>query len=651
MALESISMRADASPGCEGTSFGGVLWECPGARWVAASGESLAAPLAIARMQHEVLQAPDWLVRRTPEVPSGFQNFAGLAALLDALNATVKDERSPAWSAHERALALVEAYRRADGAPSPSARAVPDATLFAITRRISRESHESALVIDDLARFVLEIHRECGSLAQGVLWMIDDLYRWDRPSLRCLHRVVDLSQPSDKIAFLGLLDMEPSVESPESVDERIAWARHCFFDRLAETGNFRPISIGRAPNSALKAATPPKVDTSAEDLLLEVELALGYQNYERVYALCGALIRRADGVGDDCSEAHRLLGITHAQLEDFTGAEHEFLMGADTAASATLRAHHYYLLGLLATKRRYRFDEAMRYYELGQRALAGSDLSDPRVRLERGWLLNGDALAGVLRAKGLQSEKRDRLTKRSLDLELEAYRLVKNDRGAHASYLRHNLLANIAFLFEIADRPADAITFWRRAFERYLVADSPVFGIGFHNRLGMLLFKAGRTAEARSALEEASKMARRSNDRFYEERTKFTQGYVALQSGDHNQSLEYFWAGAHLASELRDDRGLRDHVAGMLCSLAETGDEEDIKRLLIEAATLRPLTEDAQRALQAFDGENAAEALAEAGLGLRQPSPKLPSYLPNVDLEGQGRRDLNRYLVTEVPPS
>lgn len=649
--VESTSPAFDPLSQVGDISLREVVWGCPGARWAVARIDAGSGWSAPAELQPQALRAAGLATFRLPALPLGFQNFAGFAALLNSLLPVVDKEAPAIRRAHERSLALVAAYCRDDGAPSPAAGAVADSTLFAITRRLSRESHESALVIDDLARFVLEAHRMCPSLEHGVAWAIDDLENWDRPSLRCLHRVVDISQPSDKIVFVGLLDGGSVLEQPQTLAERIAWSRARFFERLESTDNFE--IVGGAPGFCQEVPPVPQLGEGASmaTLVLEVELALGYQNYERVYALCEALLARAASVGDDRSQAHRLLGITHAQLEDFASAEQEFQQGAVTAASSTLRAHHYYLLGLLSTKRRYNLNEAASYYDRGRKALDEAGDDGPDVRLERGWLLNGQALVETLRAKALGAgEERDRLIQGSLELELAAYRLVKEDGGPHASYLRHNLLANITFLFEIAKRPQDAVAFWRRAFEKYLAVDSPAFVVGFSNRLGMLLFKAGDVKTAASVLDEAQQMAQRGQDRFYGERTYFAQGYVAYRSGEHAKALQAFSEGASLASELRENRSLRDHVSGMCWCLAEVERGPELKRLLRSAVAMLPLAGSAQQALDLLKGGAAKDALVGAGLELRVPSPKLSSYVPNVDLEGEGRRDLNRYLVAEARP-
>ena len=48
-------------------------------------------------------------------------------------------------------------------------------------------------------------------------------------------------------------------------------------------------------------------------------------------------------------------------------------------------------------------------------------------------------------------------------------------------------------------------------------------------------------------------------------------------------------------------------------------------------------------------GEPTLDALpAGERPSLRPPSPKLPSYIPSIDLEGAPSTDLNRYLVADL---
>jgi tetratricopeptide (TPR) repeat protein len=260
----------------------------------------------------------------------------------------------------------------------------------------------------------------------------------------------------------------------------------------------RPAWDGDRPDWA-EAALPDDFG----ELLPSIGEALAYQNYERVYQLAyQALATMRDPEQE--AQTRRLVGIAHAQLEDFAGAEREISRAAGLTADPAFGAHLQYLIGLIATKRVYDMDLALLHYQRGIEVLGPGPDDTAERSVERSWLLNGQALVMTLKAKQASSgEERKGLFEKAFALEFEAFDGVKNLTGAAPSYLRHNLLANLTFLLEVSRRFGEAVTFWRRAFERYLAADSHAFEATFNTRLGLLLFKAGQHDEGIAMLEKA----------------------------------------------------------------------------------------------------------------------------------------------------
>lgn len=595
-----------------------------------------------------------------PPLDPGFRSFAGIHALVESVLPAVREEAPALARAYADDLEWLAS--KLSSRPEPDADEgpdrgeatsddIPNSIIFAVVRRVSRESHHSAISIDRLARFFLEAHRECLSLRAPRVYVVGDLESWDRPSLRCLHRLTELSTPEDTFEFVvSTLPLSVAEEPGDDLQARVTWARSRFLSRLFSAPYARFL---RPPSSqpAQVQWTQPAVTGSSHALFLEVGSALSYQNYERVYLLCAELYARAASEEDE-AQATRLVGLAHAQLGDLPAAEKALADAARLTASPTFQAHLEYLLGLLSTKRHYDLDAALAHYDRGLDALERDGADPSEVAVERAWLWNGQALAHTLRAKQLgPSDERDELLRTSLQLELRAYDLVKDLRTPAGSYLRHNLLANITFLLEISKRYEQAIEFWTRAFERYLAADSPAFRIAFDGRMGLLLARLGRFDEAIARLEEGLAACRRTGDPFYEERVCLALGFVSYLGEDYDRAREAFEEGTRLAVRLRDPKAVEEDVSGLLLTLARAGADDALREVVAWACATPPIRELGERARAALvDGEDPGSALSAAEIGLPTPSPKLPSYIPQIDLEGTPARDLNRYLVSAGGP-
>ena len=614
-------------------------------------------------------------VVRVAEVAPGFRTLDGIAAVFAAVLPVVEREAPELLEAGAAPGSfLLDPYRVKEIGVSH----IGESVTFAVTRRISRESHDAALVVDRIARSLLEIQRRCPTFREGLALFVPSLERWDRPSLRCLYRAVLLTEAGDRLAVVATATTLPDAARPDAAPaagagpaggaapaagaavppgpaplERIAWARARFFHRLGETGVVRILPGAGAPLPSQGWGRPP-VPGSFPDLLLAMGDALVFQNYERVYHLGDEALRRARDP-EEAAQAHRLLGIAHAQLEDFDGAVDEIDRAAGLTARPAFGAHLAYLAGLIQTKRRYDPAGAMRRYGEGLALLGGAAGgaagADPvEERVERAWLLNGRALALTLQAKACEdAADRERLMSQSFALELEAFELVKETGGAASSYLRHNLLANLTFLLEISGRFKEAVRFWRRAFERYLATDSQSFKSVFAGRLGQLLFKSGERAEGTAVLEEARDLCRRVGDPFHEEEVCIALGYCYSAMGDLERAHAAYRSAFDIARRLRDLDICDASLSGMLWCLATAGAAAELEALREAVVAAVPGTPLAERLAAAPPGDP-LQALRACGVERPLPSPKLRAYIPSVDLEGTPRQDLNRYLVWSRGP-
>jgi tetratricopeptide (TPR) repeat protein len=582
-----------------------------------------------------------------PPPGPGFVSMDGIAQVRAALLPVVEREAPELLTDEWLAAALSTGPRRARLVGMSY---LAEAVTFAVTRRISRESHQAALIIDRVARTLLQVRRRCPTFAGGLALVIQDLHAWDRPSLRCLYRFVLLAEPADRLSVVAF-GARPAPATSGAGDDprvRIDPARTRFLDRLAATGVVRSLAL-----SALGAGPVPpgpdaeEVPEDYRDLLLVLGDALVFQNYERVYHLARYALERAADAEQE-AQARRLIAIADAQLDDFEAAAEGLRRAAELTADPAFAAHLHYLQGLIATKRQYNLDAADDYYARGLAVLGEPrDDEDVERRVERAWLHNGQALVKTLRAKALPDPAaREPLMAAAFDLELRAFALVRGVPGAAPAYLRHNLMANLTFLLEISRRFDDAVRFWSRAFEAYLASDSREFQVAFDARLGLLLFKAGQREQGIELLEKARAVCQETRDGFGEEELCLKLGYAYGATGDHERAYHAYRDGLRIAHGLREADICLDALAGMAWSLADLADAEGLAALraaIVEALPATALA-DQLRTLPPAPADLPA-SLAEAGVRRPMPSPKLRAYIPGVDLEGTPSQDLNRYLV------
>jgi hypothetical protein len=170
----------------------------------------------------------------------------------------------------------------------------------------------------------------------------------------------------------------------------------------------------------------------------------------------------------------------------------------------------------------------------------------------------------------------------------------------------------------------------------------------FEYRLGILLFRLGRAAEAVETLENVRAYCRQREDPFYEERVCLAQGHVALAGGDHARAAAAFAAGAALAVRTRQEDVYAAQLSGLLWALAELGAEEEFDEVVAVAAAPNGGAPALAAALDAVGDLDDRRALLDAaGIQPPVPSPKISPYVPSVDLEGSPDQDLNRVLVAD----
>lgn len=580
----------------------------------------------------------------------GYESYASLQPLLEFI-----------WSiASTEAPELIEEYRpylqsvipHLAGQEEGFRRYMPaDAVILAITRRISRESHHSALLIDALARFILMAQRTCLSLQPALTFVLLGFECWDRPSIRVLCRLSQLSLSTDNVGWIALLNQkfQKEPDSQANLFDRLERSRANFLATVEESIEIQHDYCGESTLFSLPPFLSEQERPISHDIVAE---ALSEQNYERVYFLCLLALKR-ETVKEEISRIWHFVALADANVKFYRESMQALDQALDFTSAPVSRARLRYLQGLLSTKRFYDLRIARDYYQQCEDELAFADMQDPAVRLEKAWLQNGRALMYTLEAKQAVSEQREALLQKSFQLEIQAYTLVGKERGIVFAYLRYNLLANITFLLEISQRFEMAVSFWKRAFESNLAVGNPGFELAFQARLGLLMSKAGHYEDAEDILKQAFSKAIQLTDLYYQERIGYSLAYLYLQSGDTVQAAALFMEGFRLSTDMRLWENCLEQLTGALHCAAQCCNLTLFSELTTYFAELPvdPRHEISAK-LQAFILSQKCPSrtdLEKGGISLKPPSPKLPSYIPEIDLEGKPERDLNRLLVSNDP--
>ncbi|MFM9448276.1 hypothetical protein [Streptomyces acidiscabies] len=591
---------------------------------------------------------------RVAAPPAGFEDLAGTDVLLAALLAEA--DASPDRAAvaelrvrHHATLDLLTSpgHREGIGRLLP----ISEAAALGTTRRISRESHTSALWIDSAARLIADCARLLADDGRLVL-DIDALDTWDRPSLRVLYRSVLVAEQGR-----ATLVVRGRMTGADSGDEVIARLRRTFFSHLAQR---RGVLVHPAAGGEL--SEPPAIAVpAAEELVLRASRegvpeilrliggSLAMQNFERARMISRITLRMCEegriSVDPDAGlllHVKRLEAISAAQVGDIAEAEELLRQALSLAERPEDISHLHYLLALIATKRNGDLATARAYY--GRARQAVDDLADPSVEalVERAWVGNGLALVAVIEGRAATDPAvREARFAEAYREELAAFTAVRGLPGMSAFYLRYNLGYNLSFLLEITGRFEQAQSFLAAVSSVLLSTERADYGALYEYAIGLLRLRGEDLDGAARSLRHAVGLAQELRDPFYLERMLSALGYVEHRRGHHAEAAAVFREGVGLARWLRDEDAYHQQLTGLLWSLALGGraldaEAEEAARSWFPALAQGPAGAEPDRVIA---------ALRAADAQLLVPSSKLPSYVASVDLEGRPGRDLNRFLA------
>ena len=567
-------------------------------------------------------------------LPDCHENFASLKAILRQLVPLARPE-------HGADLARLNTYLReaspdfGDGAADTHGRFLADAVTLAIMRRISRESMYTARVIETGARVLNAILSTSVGCPRVCVPFAD---RLDRPTLKVLARAMLLLDKRERFCWLWHLSSDPTVSTDAARPDPFVSARTDLLRKLI--GVLSPVVSRHGDVAGLQR--PRTGRTTRSDM--DVASALVVQNYDACFLWADDLLRDSDEV--EAGEGLRLRALAAVNIGALDDALGDLAQAETSTNLPGRRAHLCYLQGLIDAKRHYSLSRSAAHYERGLSYLAAADGhagGREDLALERGWLLNGLALneAILLRKEPGTAAH----SSRAVALEREAFGLVADGEGPTRAYLRFNLLANLSLLMEMQGSYDAAIEIYTRTFD-FSQSESPEIqrrsrrGLGY--RAGVLHYRAGRLSEAHRLLQDAAEQEAGMDNWATQERILRALGSVALARGDADEAADVFTTGLASCRAARSAEGTHEHGRGLYSALCLAGKPR-------EAAAHAD-------ALATEEGVNVANVDAREGSSpgvravLRPPSPKLPAYIPEIDLEGIPAIDINRYLGGALAP-
>ncbi|HKR11336.1 MAG TPA: hypothetical protein VJT15_04720 [Pyrinomonadaceae bacterium] len=569
---------------------------------------------------------------RLKVLPGQHGSFASLKSILTQLKSLANSEQRAEFARIDNYLEDVcpDASTQGNG---NYGKLLTDSVAFAILRRISRESVYTARVIDLSARI---INTALSHLPSCTRVHVVDVDRIDRLTLKVLARAMLLLEPAHQFAWVWHSASDPTATSDEGGENIFLASRRQLLRQLV--GILSPRLEYQSTTSALISDDTQNDEVSTYD----ISAALVLQNYDACFLWCSAVLR--NGCNKEEDEVLRLMALAATnvgRLEEALG----FLHAAEAKCVSPSRLGHIlYLQGLIEAKRRYDLSSSNAHYQRGLAILDAEKVENAAVRLERAWLFNGLALneAILWRRSPIRTEHYER----AFNLVRNAFDLVRDREDAAATYLKFNLLSNSAFLLEMSGKYDLAIDVLDKVFDftpEQLRSEYHRLRSNVDYRVGILHYRAGRLEDANRHLQVAAEHDDALQSWYTSERILRALGIVALDLGAVAEATAVFTKGLEMCQKARSAEGAREHARGLIAAHLLSGKQRQAQE--VREDLLNEEAMDVVTIASVQSGESVQDVRPNP------PSPKLPAYIPEIDLEGIPEIDLNRFLGKALPPT
>lgn len=557
--------------------------------------------------------------------PDCHETFASLRSILRQLAPLAEPGLTSGLGKLEEYLREACPGEEAEGSVTHG-RLLADGVAFAVMRRISRESVYTAPIIDLAARLLNAIPASLPHCREVRVQHVD---RLDRPTLKILARAMILLSPGDRFRWHWHSASEPTGPSEDGEDTYVA-SRRLLLQKLV--GLVEPAL--RRRNGAIPLERPVRRERRTA---YETGSALVLQNYDACFLWCEDLLREGDSWS--VAEGLRLKSLAAINVGFHEAASAGLERGEALLDQPGRRAHLRYLQGLLAAKRFYDLSHSDAHYARGLEILRSSTgAASEDLALEQAWLLNGLALNRAVLWR--RDPERTEIFDEAFELERRAFDLVCTGHGAARNYLRFNLIANSAFLMEMKRDYKTSIDVFAKAFDCTPLAAGSVkesLRKTLVYRMGVLHFRDGDLESSDRLLRQIAGEGSEAEQWALEERILRALGCVALERHAPEDAREAFARGLRLCREARSAEGTREHARGLIRALCLAGKGREAERVYEEIT--------AEERVSLTPGGKPAGTSPSQEVRPSPPSPKLPAYFPEIDLEEIPAMDLNRFLA------
>lgn len=523
------------------------------------------------------------------------RSFASLREVWLALGPTFRNHRAYDFQ-------RLDGYLQACDEVDSFASAGPS---LALSRRISRESGPATRAVELSAHLLLD---GAAAAFRDRAIVFPDVDQLDILTLRVVARAAVLLADHHKITLIFHSRSDPRDVRATGLAEL---SRADILLNAAQCGHFTftPGDSSSLPTRAHGVQS-----------LVQAALDLAAHNYEATLLTCGDS-RTASG---HTAEALRLSALAAINLGALDASNQLLLQAIDSTYGPGLRAHCYCLLALIATKRRNDLATSDAMIGNGLKELETRTAHPSDDAVERAWLFNARALnlALAYRQTGDLSAFRA-----AHDLEVQASKIVASGSSSERTYLRMNLLANLAFLWEMAKAPQYSIEILEKVFRRKLdlgVAETATLNY----RLAVLYAKMGNYQHAAQVLDDVGYDSLPEEwyviDHLLRART-----HVARKVGELDKALDFAKRGYNIGLAARSREAVATHAQSMLYVLARKGRQAEADELYAQLTALGLTHESIERPIP-----------------LRS---KLPAYIPEIDLEDVPCHDTNARLSADMP--
>ncbi|MEM7039100.1 MAG: hypothetical protein AAF570_19135, partial [Bacteroidota bacterium] len=347
-------------------------------------------------------------------------------------------------------------------------------------RRISREGIELSSLIHLVAR---AFQNAMGGLEKMhmVLPMVD---RLDRLSLKVYGRMCLIADVAmewtwqfninvDDIGHTASVELGDCFSAKEILGALWRKSRQNLFSILADVLNPIVREVGNYTQSAI-----PSNGNWSEISLSTASTWLSLLSYDTCLLWAMNQSALVDSSHTDYIDVRRVLGIVAMNLGAYDLAVRYLLQACDAASARTLRAHLFYMVGLIYAKRLLDLELSEVYYQKGLAEL-DSELTDEDegdVDVERAWIFNGIALNNLIRERLGQNEI-DKVFAGTFEMLTKAFGLVKKGHNPDRIYLRYNLLTNMSSFLSIQGEYNLALRLLEQTFETISQPDEESKGV------------------------------------------------------------------------------------------------------------------------------------------------------------------------------